>query len=280
MNLTDPRTLRSLLERHGLRPTKRYGQHFLISDRVVEAILGRCAGMEGFLEVGPGIGVLTQRLSAIGPTIAVEIDPIAVSVLSETVPQATIVHQDVLRVDLTDLAQQIPRPRALVSNMPYQITGPLLGRVSELRPHLDRAVLMMQKEVAGRILAMAGSKEFGSLSVFLQSQFTVRTVCQAPPGAFFPPPKVESTVLELEPKELGFAPDVESTFFRLVRQGFAQPRKTLANNLTCTHADGRRGVLRILSELGLSPSIRPHEVDIAKWKHLAQRWYDAQVGAD
>lgn len=261
MKLTDPGELRALLERHGFRPRKAWGQHFLISDRVVDAVLLRLDGVAGILEVGPGPGVLTSPMSERAQVLAVEVDPIAVSALAESAPRAEVVAGDALKVDLAGLLDRLPEPRALVSNMPYNITGPLLTRFAELRRGFAKAVLMMQREVGKRLTAEAGSSEFGSLSVFIQSQFEVRRVCDAPPGAFYPPPKVSSVVLELVPNAAVPSP----WFFELVRLGFAQPRKTLANNFSAA------GLSRdAIEALGLDASVRPHQVPVATWHHLAQ----------
>lgn len=271
MSLTDPAYLRELLTRHGLRPQKRWGQHFLVSESVVAAILARAEGFAGVVEVGPGPGVLTRALSERAKVIAFEVDPIAVSALSETAPRADVRQGDVLRADLASAFVELPEPRALVSNMPYQITGPLLTAFAEARAGYSRAVLMMQREVGERILATPGSSSFGSLTVFLGLQFGIRKVCAAPAGAFYPPPKVESLVLEFEPRPTGLPPGAEAFLFRVVRQGFAQPRKTLANNLANGLHQDRDAAVAILQNLGWSAAIRPHQIDIDGWRTLAER---------
>lgn len=265
MELTDPGTLRALLERHGLRPTKRWGQHFLVSARVVRAILERLEGYTGVLEVGPGPGVLTRPLSESARVLAFEVDPVAVSALSESAPRAQVRHEDVLQADLAGALATLPEPRALVSNMPYNITGPLLTRFAEVRSGYERAVLMMQREVGTRVLAKPGEREFGSLSVFLAAQFDIVKVCDAPNGAFFPPPRVESVVLQFKPKPTGLAPEAEARFFRLVRSGFTQPRKTLLNNLT--GLVGRDRATALIE--GLPEGVRPHQVPVDRWKEMA-----------
>lgn len=271
MNLTDPAFLRELLARHGLRPQKRWGQHFLVSTPVVEAILARTEGFAGVVEVGPGPGVLTRALSERAKVIAFEVDPVAVSALCETAPRAEVRCGDVLRADLAPAFAELPEPRVLVSNMPYQITGPLLTAFAEARSCYSRAVLMIQREVGERILAEPGSSSFGSLTVFLGLQFGIRKVCAAPAGAFYPPPKVESVVLELEPRATGVPPESEAFLFRVVRKGFAQPRKTLANNLASGLGRDRAGIAAMLQNLGWSAAIRPHQIDLDGWKTLARR---------
>jgi 16S rRNA (adenine1518-N6/adenine1519-N6)-dimethyltransferase len=266
VNLTDPAELRALLRRHGLRPRKRWGQHFLVSPSVVRAILDRASSFPGVIEAGPGPGVLTRALCQTAQVIAYEVDPVAVSALRETAPAAEVRHADVLRADLVAAFGELPEPRALVSNMPYQITGPLLTAFAGARHAYARAVLMMQREVGERVLAKPGTGAFGSLSVFLQAQFSIRRVCDAPPGAFYPPPKVASVVLEFEP--LPEAP-FEARLFRVVRLGFAQPRKTLANNLAAGLGRERPEVLELLASLGWDQGVRPHQIPLEGWRTIA-----------
>ena len=153
----------------------------------------------------------------------------------------------------------MPQPRCIVSNMPYNITGPLLGRVAECRDLIRSAVLMMQKEVGDRILAGPGTPARGSLSVAMQLQFEVNKVCDAKAGAFLPPPKVDSVVLELVPRvEVASLDHV----LRVVKTGFKQPRKTLANNLSKEFDR---------SEIGLPENIRPHQLSNEDWIGLAER---------
>lgn len=254
------------MARHGYRPRKRWGQHFLISQRVVDAIVGRLEGMAGVLEVGPGPGVLTRPISQAGiDVLAVEIDPVALSALAESAPRAKVISGDALEIDLSSLLEQMPNPRAVVSNIPYNITGPLLTAFAACRGKYERAALMMQREVGTRLVAKVGNSDFGSLSVFIQSQFRIVKVVDVPPSAFLPPPKVSSVVLELTP-----LPDQPSEdFFRLIRAGFTQPRKTLANNFLAIGLERPR-VARLLADLGHPPTIRPHQVGLDDWRRMSE----------
>ncbi len=230
--LHDRAELRRFLARHKLAARKGFAQHFLCSRRVVEAIAERMQGFGGILEIGPGPGVLTGPLSeAASKLIALEIDPRMSSALAESAPMAEVRLGDALKVPLDSLLAELPEPRAIVSNIPYHITGPLVTRVADARRSYELAVLMLQKEVAKRVLAKEGSPDRGSLSVFLQAQFEIERVCDVPAGAFEPPPKVDSAVLSLFPRETGLTEAEERRFFGFVRAGFSQPRKTLANNL-------------------------------------------------
>jgi len=259
MDLTHPPELKALLERHGMSPHKKWGQHFLVSKPVVEHIVRSVDAFNGVLEVGPGPGVLTQPLSEKHPLIAYEVDPIAVSVLGESAPTAQVRHEDVLTVDLAAALKELPEPRAIVSNMPYNITGPLLTLFAAHREQIVQATLMMQKEVGERILAEPGNRDRGSLSVYLQFQFEITRLCNAPRGAFFPPPNVDSVVLIFKPKP--GAPDQK--LLDRIRTGFSQPRKTLHNNLGALW--GREEALRRIQSLGLSDTVRPHQITQEQW---------------
>lgn len=268
MNLCDPKQLKALLLRHGLSPTKKWGQHFLVSRPVVDQIVAAAAEFNGVLEIGPGPGILTHDLSSSHDVVAVEIDPIAVSALSESAPQAKIVSGDALQMDLSALVATLPEPPGIVSNMPYNITGPLLGRFCDLRPMVVGAVLMMQAEVGRKILAGQGDSAAGSLSVVMQTLFDISKVVNVPPGSFFPPPKVDSIVLKFVPRETGLG-ERESECLSLVRAGFKQPRKTLANNLA-GRVD-RAQLEDALSAMGFAATIRPHQLGRDQWIELFDR---------
>lgn len=266
MNLSDPTELRAFLARHGIKATKGLGQHFLCSGKVVEAIRLRFEGFHGLLEIGPGPGVLTSELSeSVERFIALEVDRRMVAALAESAPKAEVRLADALRSDLASILAELPQPRGIVSNLPYYITGPLVTVIAEASPFWGKAVLMMQREVAARILAPPGDSDRGSLSVYLQAQFAIEKVIDVPPGAFVPPPKVSSTVLEMRP--LGNVYDPE--FFRFVRAGFKQPRKTLSNNLQAFGLD-REEVGSRIEAAGLDERIRPHALTLDEWRKVAR----------
>lgn len=210
------------------------------------------------LEIGPGPGALTAPLSrTVKELTVIELDERFIEVLNETAPNARIVQGDVLKTDLRTLLQALPEPRCIVSNMPYNITGPLLEKVTECRPLIKCAVLMMQKEVGERILAKPGTPERGALSVAMQLQFEIKKVCDAKAGAFNPPPKVDSIVLEFTPTQFN-----DQHVLDVIRAGFTQPRKTLANNLSAQYDKAK---------IGLTANIRPHQLTNEQWVELASR---------
>lgn len=258
----DPRVV---LGRHGLRPKRAFSQNFLVSRHAVDEI-ARAATEGGLpvIELGPGAGTLTAALLRRGArVIAVEKDREMIELLRAELghlPALTIVGGDAASFDLdalglTDLV-------SLCGNLPYAITGAILERLVQLAPRIDRAVVMIQREVAGRLLASPGTKTWGSLSVFVQARFVVKRVLSVPAGAFHPPPEVQSVVIALLPREVPLA--VEDEALRtIVRAAFGTRRKTLRNGLlreASDHADallgaanidgGRRGETLTIQELG------------------------------
>jgi 16S rRNA (adenine1518-N6/adenine1519-N6)-dimethyltransferase len=197
--------------------------------------------------------------------IALELDRQMIEALKDSAPRADVRQTDALAVSLSDIMRELPEPRGVVSNLPYYITGPLLAKIAEARSEMSVAVLMMQKEVAQRILAKPGNGDRGSLSVCLQFQFEISLVAQVPASAFMPPPKVDSTVLRLVPR-----PPVanEDGLFSLVRLAFAQPRKTLANNLVAGLRRSREEFASMFEAAGLSEKVRPHDLAEQDWLNL------------
>ncbi len=230
---------------------------------MVGASTGAASGLAGVLEIGPGPGVLTRFLVEGGVSVtAVELDRRVLPVLEEFAPGAAVLSADALAMDWEALLSDLPLPRGIVSNMPYNITGPLLERVAGVSGLIDRAVLMMQKEVADKIMALPGDRTRGAVSVNLQSVFRISSVCGAPAGCFMPPPKVDSSVLLFVPREDRLEGVERERFERVVRAGFRMPRKTLVNNLKgVVHLDG----------LGLKESVRPHELTEDEWRRVASR---------
>jgi len=237
------------------------GQHFLISSRVIDSIVKAASGFAGILEIGPGPAVLTAPLCQASQLVALELDEGLAAFAAQEAPGADIRRMDALLADWREILASLPGPRGIVSNLPYQITGPLLGRCAECHDLIAGAVLMMQKEVAVRITALPGDSARGYLSVWLQGVFEISTVCDAPPGCFLPPPKVDSSVLRFVPK----ADAPESALLSFVKKGFAQPRKTLHNNLKPLGVTAEA-----FAGTGLSPSVRPHQLTMEQWRTLHQ----------
>lgn len=267
MNLSDRGELVGFLRKHGLKADKSLGQHFLSAPNVVQAIVSAAKPFSGCLEIGPGPGILTSFLAkdAVAMT-AIEFDERMLPLLTDSTPTCKVIHADALKVDLRTVIDELPEPRALVSNMPYYITGPLLAKFSEVRDQLSCLVLMMQKEVGEKILAPPGERERGSLSVNIQAQFHVTRVVKVPAGAFMPPPRVDSVVLKLVPRSDEFP----AGFAKVVKAGFMQPRKTLSNNLGSTFRQERAVIMPVLEELGLKDTARAFELTESQWIDLSK----------
>jgi len=216
------------------RPRKRFGQNFLRDQHVLDRIVNAAQLQAGdrILEIGPGAGALTDRLLETGlPVLAIEIDRDLGAALQErTDHNLAVVIGDVLRMDWQALLSD--PPYKMIANLPYNISSQVLFRVLEHRRLFQRLVLMFQKEVGERLIAQAGSRDYGILSVLMQTWFRIDRVVKVPPKAFSPPPKVDSVVLSLAPLS---EPRIElhdaALFRQLVRGAFAQRRKTLRNSL-------------------------------------------------
>jgi 16S rRNA (adenine1518-N6/adenine1519-N6)-dimethyltransferase len=229
---------RALLRDAGLHPKRSFGQNFLVAEPIADAIARACVpeaevGRARVVEIGAGTGALTHRLAArAAHVVAIERDRDLVPVLEQILAGtgAEVVEGDAQSVDLVTLLGPAVEgcPRVLCGNLPYAITGTLLRRAVEHAPSMERAVFMVQDEVARRLTASPGGKEWGALTVFVRAAFTTRRVLRAPPGAFHPAPEVTSAVVEFAPLRPPRARETE-TFRAVVRAAFEMRRKTLRN---------------------------------------------------
>ena len=232
-----PRQLRALLDRHGLAPSRERGQNFLADAQVAAALAresGAAAG-EVVLEIGSGLGILTRALTALGSRVlAVEVDAglVRAQRAEGLVPEgAELIHADALALDWPDLLRGRGVTR-VVGNLPYSISTPLLRQLLDLRGALRAWSVMIQRDVAERLLASPGSRSYGSLSVLHQLCVRVHRVRDLSPELFFPVPRVRSSFLRLEPRpDPALPPDGLGAVETVVRAAFGQRRKTLANAL-------------------------------------------------
>ena len=258
----------ALLRQLGLRPRKRFSQSFLVDQRIPEQVV-KAADVgpdDRVLEIGPGLGIMTRVLARkAARVVAVELDRDLAEALPRLVPEnVEIVQGDALEFDP---ASRFDGPYKLVANLPYAITSPFLFRYLDIRPAPTVIVVMIQREVAERIAGRAGALSY--LAVAVQSVASVRVVRLVPPGAFFPCPKVESAVIRLDPRpEPLVPPEQRARFLALVRAGFAQPRKTLANSLAQGLGVPRADAVPYLERAGIVPERRPHELGLEEWRTL------------
>lgn len=236
-SLASPDATHDLIRRFGLRPRRRFGQHFLVSQRALDRILDAAdlSLADRVLEVGAGLGTLTVPLAErAGHVTAVEVDGTLIPILQEVVgerPTIRIVHGDILQLDLRTL---LPNggPWKVVSNLPYNIASPLIVRLLEVPLGVTRLVLTVQREVADRLAAGPGTKDYGALSVAVQYRAEVALVGRIPSTGFYPPPEVDSAIVRMDvrPRPAVAVPD-EREFFAVVRAAFGQRRKMLRNAL-------------------------------------------------
>jgi len=267
--------VRAALRETNFRPKKSFGQNFLIHERVIEAILHLLdlAPNDQVVEIGPGLGFLTRRLlERAGKVWAVEVDDALVERLQQSVwaadPKLELLHGDILEIAL---AEKLPQAKLkLAGNLPYSICTPVLFRIFDWRAHFSTLVLMVQKEVADRIAAAPGTKDYGTLSVWSQVHGRITAKVQVAPEAFYPKPKVRSTVLKIELFDESLVADRDLTTLRgLVRATFGQRRKTLSNNLTSWLKHGRADIDEFLWSCEIDPKRRGETLSVAEFVKLA-----------
>ena len=278
VNVCDIQVMKPLLQEHGFHFSKAKGQNFLIAPWVPQSI-AEDAGVDktvGVLEIGPGIGPLTQQLCLrAGKVCAVELDSRLKPILDLTVGEFSnleILWEDVLNLDISALVQEkFPglRPMAC-ANLPYYITSPILTALLEA-DCFDSVTVMVQKEVAQRIAAKPGSADYGAFSVFCQYYAQPELLFDVPAHCFLPQPKVTSAVISL--KTYGERPwkvENEKTFFRLVRASFAMRRKKLANGLASGFPElGKTGAAEVIAAAGFDANVRGETLGIPEFARIA-----------
>ena len=278
MKLYTTSAIHDIEEQFGFRLSKSLGQNFLIDKNIRDNIVeGSLIGPNDLvIEIGPGVGVLTQLLADQGDqVIAIEIDRNLIPILEETLkeyPNAEVVNEDILRCDLKELiAQHHPKGAVrFVGNLPYYITTPIIMKILEDRVPADSITVMVQKEVADRLMASPGSKTYGAITVAVQFYCHVTKVASAPKEVFYPKPKVDSTVLRLDiRKECPVELLDESAFFAVVKAGFGQRRKTLHNALTGIYGLDKSTIGNLLESVGIQPIRRAETLSMNEFATLA-----------
>jgi len=244
------------------RPKKKWGQNFLRNRGAVEKIVAAVEPQpdEVIVEIGPGEGVLTEKLIDYpNEIIAVEIDPeLAANLRTRFGSRITVLNEDALEVALPT------RPFRAVGNLPYNVATPILRRVVT-SPNLRRAVFTLQKEVADRLVARASTEPYGFLTLFVQLYANARTLMTLDPGSFHPPPKVRSAVVVLDPDVKPYASE---ELIDLISAAFRMRRKTLVNNLAGWRGIGREGAIAGVAATDLEPAVRAEQLTLADFVRL------------
>lgn len=260
------------------RPRKRFGQNFLHDQNVLDRIIAAAdiGDDDHLMEIGPGPGALTNRLMATGrPLMAIEIDrDLAAAMIEKDLPGLNVVVGDALRLDWSTLLTS--PPYKLIANLPYNISSQVLFKTLEHRHKFSRLVLMFQKEVGDRLVAEKGTRDYGVLSVLMQTWFSIERVVKVPPSSFRPPPKVDSVVLRFDPLQ---APVVvlkdEDLYRKLVKDSFAQRRKTLRNSLSGSGWDTEQ-LDKTFAETGIDPRRRGETLSLEEFGILANALVDIE----
>lgn len=274
--IASPEVVHYICKRFDIKMSKKLGQNFLIKRGIVDEIVKAADLQEGepVLEIGPGIGTLTQGLAQSGANVtAIELDTRLLEVLDTTLAQysnVTIVHGDVLKLDVPSIMNN--EPFKVVANLPYYITTPIIMSLLESRLPIERLVVMVQKEVALRMVAKPGTKDYGALSVAVQYYTKPDIVLDVPPKSFLPAPAVTSSVIRCVLRDQPPVDVVdEKLFFRVVKAGFAQRRKTFANTMKTTGLSKDR-IEELLTKANIDGQRRGETFTLQEFADVANAW--------
>ncbi|MHB1136523.1 MAG: 16S rRNA (adenine(1518)-N(6)/adenine(1519)-N(6))-dimethyltransferase RsmA [Coriobacteriia bacterium] len=272
--LAQPRATIAMLQRHGLYTRKALGQHFLVDDNIVGRILAAAELKPGerVLEIGPGIGTLTDALlAADASVVAVEYDDRLLPVLAELADERgglTVIHADAVAVPMSALSAGGEPPRSLVANLPYAVAATVVLRFFQELPSLERAIVMVQAEVADRMAAVPGTKAYGSYSVKLGLHARVAGRFPVPRSCFLPPPRVDSAVITLVRDERTADAGLLEVASRAADAAFTQRRKTLRNSLAAGLGISAGDAEALLGEAGIDPTARAETLSIERFLEL------------
>lgn len=276
--LSSHRKTKEVVDKHGFKFSKSLGQNFLIDDNVIDRILdgARLSKGDKIIEVGPGIGTLTREMGRVADkVVAIEIDKTLIPILKDTLDEfenIEVINQDILKVNVEDLVKEKLNggPVKLVANLPYYITTPIVMKFLEEDIPVTDIVVMVQKEVADRMNANPGTKDYGALSVAVQYYCDTEIVAKAPRHMFIPQPNVDSTVIGLHVREeRKYNVDSEDIFFKTVKAAFGQRRKTLLNALGTLGFLNKDEIREVLSEANIDEKRRGETLTIEEFANLS-----------
>ena len=284
MDLTSPRVIKDIAARFGFTFSKGLGQNFLLDSNVLDKIVEAAEIDKGVLEVGPGFGVLTKHLAETGKkVVSVEIDRRLLPVLDYTLEgfdNVTVLERDIMKTDVKALIDEefCGEEISVAANLPYYITTPIITGLIEAKLPLKNIVVMVQKEVAERICAKPGKKDYGAITVLCQYYTQPEIVCIVPAGSFYPPPKVDSAVLCMKMREKpAVSVKDERMFFRVVKASFAQRRKTLLNCLQSAFSADKDSISRVLESVEISHQIRGEKLGLEEFARIADAFCDNEI---
>ncbi len=268
--LYSPSYIREIVDRYEFEFSKSLGQNFLIDGNILKNIskAGEITKEDLILEIGPGIGTLTEELALNAKkVVAVELDKNLLPILDETLKaydNIEIVHGDILKIDLKELIDNKLEggPIKVVANLPYYITTPIIGKLLEENLNIHSIIVMVQKEVAGRIVARPNNKEYGALSLFINFYSHPEIILRVPKTVFMPQPRVDSAVVKLTIKDE--LPDVDrDLFFKVVKSAFSKRRKTLLNSLSSGELGLEKEIIKnVLKEANIPLNMRAENLNI------------------
>ena len=281
MDFISPAEIKRIASRYGFVFKKGLGQNFLSSQSVLEEIADAAEiENEGVIEIGPGFGVLTNELAKRAEKVlALEIDERLIPILRDTLSEydnVKVINKDVLKTDIAELIKSEfgDKRVSVAANLPYYITTPIITSLIENRLPLKNLVVMIQKEVADRIMAQPGTKDYGAISVLCQFYTKPELICNVGAELFVPPPKVDSAVVKMAFRD---KPAVEvkdeEMFFRTVKAAFSQRRKTLLNCLAANFPINKSDLTQIMESVDISPSRRGETLLLEEFAKLAEAIY-------
>ena len=288
--LGNPKNTIEVLNKYKFIFQKKFGQNFLIDEHVLGKIIRSAEITEDdfVVEIGPGIGTLTQYLAASAREVAaIEIDDALIPILEDTLSaydNVMVIHEDVLKVDLCKLAEEKNggKPIKVVANLPYYITTPIIMGLFENHVPVESITIMVQKEVADRMKTGPGSKDYGALSLAVQYYAKPELVANVPPNCFMPRPRVGSAVIRLtRHAEVPVQAEDEKLMFQMIRASFNQRRKTLVNGLGNApelHIP-KEMTAEVLDEMGLSASVRGEALTLEQFAELSNRILEKRKNA-
>ena len=278
MDLCNLSVIRELMSEAGIAFRKEYGQNFLINPLIPEEIADNCADESDslILEIGPGIGCLTEQLAMrYAKVVAVEIDKGLIPVLSRTLAEydnVTVINDDIMQTDLAALVERYAqgRPVSVCANLPYYITTPILMYLLESGVPFRTITVMVQNEVCSRLVSPAGGKDYGAITAVLGYYGEARRILRVSAGCFMPAPNVDSAVVRIDLyREKKYRPKDEKLFFSLIRAAFEMRRKTLTNAVSAKLPYSKETVAQALVSLGFSETVRGERLSTADFVALA-----------